>query len=135
MRTARIGYRGADGLNVTRNSAGPEGRVFAPSWAILKPALEARVQAKSLTTGRDVSAEDRARARAILWAAWDAYVPRYQAEMRESYRVHRAAWDALLRRDRVTLLCWCVDAAMCHRTLLAGFLGQCGAEVWVEVEP
>ena len=40
VHTARVSYGGADRLDVTRKSAGPEGIVFAPSWAILRPALD-----------------------------------------------------------------------------------------------
>lgn len=46
-----------------------------------------------------------------------------------SYRDHRAAWDALLARDEVTLVCYCTDAAHCHRTVLSGILGKLGATV------
>jgi uncharacterized protein YeaO (DUF488 family) len=52
----------------------------------------------------------------------DEYQVRYLAEMRRSYRTQRAAWDALLAREAVTLVCYCVDAARCHRRLLAAVI-------------
>lgn len=108
VRTARISYTQPDRLNVTRKSATPEGIIFAPSWDILGPALTAR------KSGR-------------LDEHWPQYVASYTAEMRRSYREHRARWDALLDRERVCLLCYCVDAAQCHRTVLAGILVKLGA--------
>lgn len=99
--TARISYAGADRLDVTRKSAGPDGLPFAPSLRILSPML----------------------------TAWPTYVRAYTAEMRTSYRERRAAWDALLAREEVTLVCYCADPAYCHRTLLAEILGKLGAHV------
>jgi len=57
---------------------------------------------------------------------WDEYVPRYLEEMRAPGAVWRVR--ALAQRvaagDTVTLLCSsaCVDAARCHRSLLARLL-------------
>lgn len=108
VHTARISYRGADRLDVTRKSAGSDGLPFAPSWRILRPALAARDLGQ-------------------LAEAWPRYVEAYTAEMRASYREHRSAWDALLSRDEVTLVCYCTDPAHCHRTVLAELLGKLGA--------
>lgn len=116
--TSRITYRGADRLDVTRKSAGPEGLSFAPSWAILRPMLELR-------RSDDPHAELR---------AWPQYVADYTAEMRTSYRDHRPSWDVLLAKSEVTLLCYCTDADHCHRTVLAEILGKLGAEVHGERE-
>lgn len=109
--TARIGYRGCDGLDVTRKSAGADGRPFAPSWAILSPELDARRR------GEDAAAR------------WPAYVAAYEREMRESERRDPGAWQRLLGRESVTLLCYCDDPAHCHRSVLARLLGARGATV------
>lgn len=108
--TARIAYAGADRLDVSRASGAAGGLPFAPSWAILKPALDARRRGEPMTDAR-----------------WTRYVEAYTAEMRASYRAQRAAWDALLARGEVTLLCYCTDAAHCHRTALAHILEKLGA--------
>lgn len=126
VHTARVSYDGADRLDITRKSAGPDGIVFAPSWAILGPALKAREVADWLLKA---SLWEREAAERIEREAWEAYVPAYIAEMRESYRTHRAAWDALLARESVTLVCYCTDPERCHRTLLAGILAKLGATV------
>lgn len=86
-----------------REAAAP-GAPFAPSWAILGAAKRGEL-------------------------AWREYAPRYVAEMRLSYRANRAAWDALVARERVVLTCYCVAPAECHRTLLAEILGKLGAEL------
>lgn len=111
--TARVTYAGADRLDVTRKSANRDGRAFAPSWDILKPALYLR----------------REHGVAAFEAHWPRYVLDYTREMRQSYREQRAAWDALLARESVTLLCYCTDPAHCHRTVLAEILGKLGATV------
>lgn len=98
--TAQIRVRCADGLDITRMTAGRDGIAFAPSWDILRPALAAR------------------RARVRDPERWARYVEAYTAEMRESYRLQRDAWDALLARERVVLLCYCHGVPQCHRYVL-----------------
>lgn len=126
--TARIGYRGADAVDVTRKSATPDALAFAPSWAILRPALTIRAALGALrrssvvATERGllaVSREVAEEARVIEEQAWALYVPAYLAEMRASYRAHHRSWAALLMRSEATLLCYCTDPERCHRTLLA----------------
>lgn len=114
VHTARITYSDPDWLDVTRKSGD---LAFAPSWRILRPMLDAKRIGSS-------------------WVMlWPQYVEDYTREMRVSYRENRAAWDALLARDEVTLVCYCVDAAHCHRTVLAGILGRLGADVRGERKP
>ena len=143
VHTARVSYDGADRLDVTRKSAGPDGIAFAPSWAILRPALDLMQTARSShsaarhitqATHGNLSAESasslgvlRVAPSVIADAAWALYSAAYAAEMRESYRTQRAAWRALLARESVTLVCYCTDPARCHRTLLAGIFAKLGA--------
>lgn len=133
--SARITYRGVDRLDVTRKS-GKEGLFLAPSWAILKPALEARKQADALldeTYGLDPVA--RQYADDLEARAWREYVPAYLAEMRESYRKHRAKWESLLARSTVILVCYCTDPVHCHRAILrARILPKLGAVDCREIE-
>lgn len=108
--TARVSWRGEGRLDITRKS-GTAGLFLAPSWAILRPALDAR---------RAGGAESNA-------LAWARYVPAYVAEMRASYRTNVEAWKELLAAGERTLVCYCTDAAHCHRRLLASMLVKCGA--------
>lgn len=109
--TARISYAGADRVNVTRKSAGADGLAFAPSWRIVTPMVKLR----------------REKGPAAVEYVWPFYAAVYRAEMRLSYREHRREWNALLARSEVTLVCYCIDPAFCHRTLLAEILGKLGA--------
>lgn len=134
VHTARISYRGEDRFDITRKS-GREGIVFAPSWRLLGPVLRARraLEDKRLEereVGESIERGEGGEAGLQViafeldvlerqWnAAWSAYVAGYMDEMRASYREHRAAWDALLARVIVTLVCYCSDPEHCHRTLL-----------------
>ena len=112
--TSRITSRDPDRLDITAKSGKLHGLAFAPSWRILEPALTARRAAKEI----------RAQGRHGLAAktdeqAWDVYVPAFIEEMRLSYRVRREAWDWLLAKERVVLVCYCVEPERCHRRLLA----------------
>ena len=98
VHSARISYAGPDRLDITRKS-GKEGLFLAPSWAILRPALDA------MRAGRKAE-------------AWSVYVPAFFDEMRRSYVANRAAWSALRARERVVLCCYCTDPEHCHRALL-----------------
>ena len=75
-------------------------------------------------------------ARRIEASMWALYREAYLMEMRESYRRDRGPWERLLKRERVCLVCFCVDGAHCHRALLGGvILPRLGAEWCGEVTP
>jgi len=112
--TSRISSKDPDRLDITRESAGLDGIAFAPSWDILRPAHDARRENEL-----HLDAGDQLGASLVEGDAWQVYVPAFMAEMRASYRANRAAWDAMLARQRVVLVCDCTDPDRCHRTLLA----------------
>ncbi len=105
--TARISTRDPDAFNITRKSGHKE---FAPSWETLQAMLEIR------RSGR-VATDDE----------WRWYVEEYLKAMGRSHRFHKAAWDALLARQRVVLVCYCVDPNRCHRSILARILESLGS--------
>lgn len=136
--TGPMAYRGPDRFDITRKSGGTEGRVFAPSWRILAPALDARRQAiemvrkaNGIDPNSPYSGQQLEKIRSDAWlieaAAWKEYVPLYQTEMAESQRLRTDAWQALLARDEVTLVCYCSARGNCHRGLLAKMLAELGA--------
>lgn len=116
--TARLSYGGPDRLDVTRGGADrarkllglvrgevSPGEPFAPTWPIVRAGKGGRI-------------------------SWEKYVSEYKKEMEQSRtNVWPNAWVELLKRDEVTLCCYCVDPQRCHRTLLAAMLGELGAEV------
>lgn len=104
--TSHISYVGADRLDITRKSAGPDGILFAPSWRILRPMLTARVIG-------------------VEALRWPQYVLDYTREMQISAQTFPRAWQHLRERPEVTLVCYCQLASppfYCHRVLLAGML-------------
>lgn len=121
VHTARMGYRGTDGLDVSlmgnmrRIKKGETGGhkgigfFFAPSFKLLSPYLALRKQGKET--------ED----------TWLTYAENYRKEMRASYRNYKPVWNALLACERVVLLCFCTNPIHCHRTVLAEILGKLGA--------
>ena len=131
---ARLGTRDPDALNITRASGGAAGLPFAPSWRILGPALDARRAVEEMlrvAAGDSEVAGLAADEAAMTWAeAWGTYVLAYVEEMRGSYRDFRPAWEQLLARERVCLVCYCRAAEHCHRRILgATILPKLGA-VW-----
>lgn len=127
--TARIGTRGlTDAMDVTRKSARGDGLAFAPSWEILRPALDDLKNGADLV-GYAQDPHNDLLGRYMQHRAWARYYTAFLREMRESYRRDRRPWDRLLARDSVTLLCYCADPAFCHRTILAeDILPRLGAE-------
>lgn len=107
------GYRGPHGFNVTRRGGGAAADPFAPSDALLSAGLKAKRQAKK---------DEAALALVFEW-----YALLYREEMRESYRAHRRAWEELLHREHVVLLCYCGHHERCHRSELAEILVKLGA--------
>jgi uncharacterized protein YeaO (DUF488 family) len=97
--TARITYQGSDRIDVTRKGCSLCGFFMAPSWKILAPVLQARKQGS-------------------LESEWSRYVEDYIEEMRLSQKRHPLAWADLLRREQVTLVCYCSNPLRCHRWIL-----------------
>lgn len=100
--TGRVGfYSGPDALPVTRLVVNDKlGIRFAPSKALLSRALGERKKGN-------------------LENFWSTYREMYFQEMRSAYRSAYLAFEELLAREEVTLLCFCPRRAFCHRSLLA----------------
>ena len=104
--TARINYSGADRIDITRRA----NHCMAPSGMLLSKTLHA------VATGER-------RAQVFAW-----YEPAYLDEMRDGWRLGtvRAFIESL--RDEVTLVCFCPDAATCHRRLAAEIITKVHGE-------
>lgn len=133
-------YHGPDALDITRlgiidKKPDPHGILFAPSWGILKPYLEARKEWEALEReagdlGRMWDGAERiatyAQADRMRRETWAWYKPAYTAEMRVCYGLveskwgsderaaaergvvaHRSAWQDELARTRRVLQCFC----------------------------
>lgn len=102
--TARMGYRGDDRLDITSRTQDLLGKPLAPPWSLVEPMIALR------------------RANRLTEAKWREYLVQYRRVLRASYRVNRAAWEALLLLPEVTLLCFCADPQRCHRVPAAELL-------------
>ena len=127
--TSRINYGGPDRLDVTAGGLFKakkakekfEGAAFAPTGKLVGWGKNMMREAERRRVQNDPGAADFAE-----WV-WKMYAQRYHFLMRESYKKKRRAWDRLLARERVVLVCYCVDGERCHRRLLAGYLEKLGA--------
>lgn len=140
VRTARVNFRGPDRLDITRGTGSGDGLVFAPSWPLLRGALDERrasadATRDALSLPNEDEREDALDAARLRWdAAWLRYRAAYIEEMRASYRTHRAAWERVLSRESVTMVCYCTDALRCHRAIIGGvILPRLGAQYLGEV--
>jgi hypothetical protein len=135
--TARIDCDDPDRVDITRKGADTvkrKGRVtlasaFAPSWRILNEARKALERAERLKRKGQQQRGDT-----LKKEAWGWYKERYTDEMALSYHNRRAAWDDLLARPRVVLVCYCLEHRQCHRWLLGNMLKELGAEYRGEVD-
>lgn len=136
--SSRIGNSDPDCLNITRKGNHPQGVIFAPSETILRPALHARDEANKLRRDADdltIAPTGGERLLLLLQAThiessmWEWYEPAYTEEMRVSYKANRHAWQAILAKPRVILLCYCAKAVLphCHRVVLRSIFVKLGA--------
>ena len=113
--TGRLAYVGPDRLDISPVTQDPLGQAFAPL-----PEQLTHLQRRPPGSPRGE-------------AAWQAFVADYTEAMRASLRASLATpygpWPTLLVQHEVTLVCLCVEPARCHRRVLAGLLGRCGARV------
>jgi hypothetical protein len=134
------------------------GAAWAPSWDLLRPALEGLKLAayhgnKALTLPADERAAAITEALRLEDLAWDQYitgwtrdgvvVPGFVEQMKASWYAHKAAWRWLLGREKVALGClcsrpkwWPLDRpwAHCHRFEVARLLAKCDATYMGELE-
>lgn len=95
--TAQIGkYKGPDAYDVTVKSGDIN---FAPTWDIVKAWKAGKI-------------------------TWENYSQCYRELMLRSYKRNQRAWQEILEKGVLTLLCYCRADDHCHRFLLADFLSK-----------
>ena len=117
VHTAGLVYGGPDRLDVTE-PGGP----FTPPERLATADAIARAEVARL---RDAGHAKSARFLAI--ETFRAYARQYKEAMLRSWRTAPDAWQVVLDRPRVVLVCAC-PGETCHRALLAEILVRFGAE-------
>lgn len=89
-----------DFLDITVKSASdPAGQALAPTWDMLNAYKAGTI-------------------------SWDTYREQYLALLRQRYAENPALFNSLLRRDSITLGCYCHDNKPCHRLIAVYVLSK-----------
>ena len=105
--TAQYRYSGAHRLDITVKGNDPIGKVFAPTWDMVMAHKK---------FGND-----------------EIYINAYRSMMINAFVHNKDAWDNILGRKYVVLVCFCAAGKFCHRILLAEYFAKCGASYQGEI--
>ena len=101
IHTAQYRYSGPDRLDITIKGKDPVGKVFAPTWDMVLAYKKGKFKK-------------------------DSYVLLYKKLMKKSRKENPEIWKKVLKRKRVTFVCFCKAGAFCHRVLLAEIFEKAG---------
>lgn len=110
--TSRIAYRGTDRLDTTVKSGKGLGKLLAPTWKLVGGIKRFE------TRGRD-----------SRWLNYspitqEQYIDGYYDLIRERYKANITPFLELLRRETLTVCCYCKAGAFCHRHLTVDILAK-----------
>lgn len=105
--TAQYRYPGPHRLDITIKENDPIGKIFAPTW--------------DMVMGHKKTGNDQ------------EYINKYHKMILDSLTYNKPAWDELLGREYVVLVCFCTVGNFCHRHLLADYLSQLGGKKCGEI--
>lgn len=106
--TSQYRYSGPHRLDITVKGKDPVGKVFAPTW--------------NMVTRYKADSND------------EEYIKEFHKLILASFELYSDVWlEDLLKRKYVVLVCFCPAGAFCHRTLVADYLTQLGAEYIGEI--
>jgi len=100
--TARINTTDLDRLDITVKSAGPVGKILAPTWEMVMKSKSGEI-------------------------TWEQYTDQYLALLRQRYAQNKQPFLDILKRNRTILTCYCTDHQHCHRTLAQEVLQKIAA--------
>ena len=107
--TAQYRYSGPHRLDITVKGNDPVGMVFAPNWP--------------LVTAYKKTGDEQ------------AYKEGFHQLMIASLDSRTDIWmNDVLKREYIVLVCFCKAGSFCHRTLVANYLVQLGAEYIGEID-
>jgi uncharacterized protein YeaO (DUF488 family) len=108
-----------DFLDITVKGQDPIGKVFAPTWDMVKTYIAKKKIIDKMADGQEK--------RTLQFKAELEYQDVYHKLMLYSYDTHTDIWNEILARSSVTLGCFCRPEDFCHRLLLANYLVHLGA--------
>lgn len=92
--TAHYRYSGPDRVDITVKGQDPQWKEFAPTWDMVMSHKRGSINDEE-------------------------YIRRYLLILD---KVSCASWDRLLRLPEVTFVCFCLEAAFCHRNILVNYI-------------
>ena len=101
IHTAQYRYSSSDRLDITVKGQDSIGKVFAPTWDMVSAYKKGKLKAASYT---------------LL----------YSKLMKKSRKENPEIWKKVLKRKRVTFVCFCKAGSFCHRVLLAEIFDKAG---------
>lgn len=113
--TGQYTYRGDDRLDITVAGQHPLGKVFAPTWELVKMWQKAKKDSIKFNNPK------------ILLDAQDYYTKQYRLMMYDSLRNNSGVWLQVLSQPVVTFVCFCPKGGFCHRYILMDILTELGA--------
>lgn len=105
--TAQYNYRGPDRLDITAKGQDNFGKIFAPTWHMVRTFKQAEERHERLGSSMTVPEE------------W--YTTTYYDMMKEVWENKQPSFDYLIQTakgDNLTLVCFCPAGKFCHRLLL-----------------
>jgi len=101
IHTAQYRYSGPNRLDITIKGQDPVGKVFAPTWDMVLAYKKGNLKKASYT---------------LL----------YSKLMKKSRKENPEIWKKILKKKRITFVCFCKAGTFCHRVLLAEMFGKAG---------
>ena len=109
IKTAQLNYqqRGSEVvLNTTIGSGEGIGKVFAPTWEMVKGSKAGRI-------------------------SWEEYTRQYIELMRKRWLENREAFERAVLQKKLVLTCYCAHRKNCHRHLLKDILIKVAASMGI----
>lgn len=101
--TSQYNYSGNNRLDITTRSEDPIGRIFSPSWILVKNYKDGKINEQQ-------------------------YSNIYINNMRILYKEFSCIFHNILKKDKLVLVCFCPKNTFCHRLLLKDIFIKLGAK-------
>lgn len=109
IHTSQYKYDGKDRIDITSRSKDRLGNFFSPPWSLVDSFKKGLIGEKE-------------------------YTDHYTHLMRVLYQRYKYPFDEILKKERVTFVCYCKKDNFCHRYILADIFVKLGAEYLGEID-